>query len=286
MITSRTAQIPIDHMVAEVAAFPLSSEAALELAVTELDAELDPPSSALSREAERRIFGGFPAVSVEEAVGIRDKIWFAGRGPERRVTMGDYLRRIARMFLEATGDAAVPELPGAIGDLESPGSGPRAARARRTWRWVSFALPSDLLIAALDETLGPYEVRTVSPAVDRLLRDRGFAETHLHLGAGVSFSNLWVGVLHGLARPELRSSAFSSPGAALQEGTRLAEWLVRAAVARVCACGVSSRPRLGNDAGGVSELDGRAPAGRSERLFPAGDGSGRARRRRAFRWGE
>ncbi len=232
MITSRTAQIPIDHMVAEVAAFPLSSEAAFETHITEMDAELGPPSSTLWREAERRIFGGFPAVSVEEAVGIRDKVWFAGRGRERWVRMGDYLRRIARMFLEAKSDAAMPGLPDALGDLGTGGSGPRAARARRTWRWVSFALPSDLLIAALDDTLGPYELRTVSPAVDRLLRDGGFAETHLHLGAGMPFSNLWVGLLHALARPELRSSAFSSPGAALEEGSRLAEWLVRGAVAR------------------------------------------------------
>ena len=210
MITSRTAQIPIDHMVAEVAAFPLASEAAFKMAIVELDDELDPPSGPLWREAERQIFGGFPAVSVEEAVGIRDKVWFAGRG--RRVAMGEYLLRVARMFLEATGDAAVPVLPDAIGEREMLNIGPRAACGTMDLAvgFVRVATgPADRRTRQLS---GPDDVKTVSPAVDRMLRDRGFAETHLHLGAGVSFSNLWVAVLHAIARPEMRPSAFRSPG--------------------------------------------------------------------------
>jgi hypothetical protein len=259
MANARTAQIPMDHMTAEVAAFPLASEAALRLAVTDLDEELDPPTGPLWREAERQIFGGFPAVSVEEAVGIRDKIWFAGRGTRRRIAMGEYLGAVSRMFLKARDDAAVPTLPDAPGEGEASGSGPRAARARRAWRWVSFALPPDLLIAALDADLGPYDVRLVSPAVEQLLRDRRFAETHLHIGAAPAFPILWVGALHALARPGMRASAFHSPGAALGEGEQLAAWLVRAAVARYILAAYLSRgdPDDGLTAFLDSEVKGR-----------------------------
>jgi hypothetical protein len=232
MTNARTAQIPMDHIVAEVAAFPLASEAALRLAVIGLDEELDPPTGALWREAERQILGGFPAISVEEVVGIRDKVWFADRGACRRITLGVHLRSVARKFLKASAAAALPTLPDAPWEGEASNSGPRAARARRAWRWVSFALPPDLLIAALDDDLGPYDVQLVSPAVDRLLRDQTFAETHLHIGAAPAFPVLWVAALHAVARPELRVSAFHSPGAALGEGEQLAAWLVHAAVAR------------------------------------------------------
>jgi hypothetical protein len=85
--SSRLAGIPIDHAVAELAAFPLASEAAFEIGVTHLDPLLQeqrPSGKAtqqLWRQAERHFLGGFPAFSVEEAVAIRDRLWFGVAPP-------------------------------------------------------------------------------------------------------------------------------------------------------------------------------------------------------------
>lgn len=80
MNTSRYAAIPIDHAVAEMAAFPIASEAALRLAITELNPIPSGPTATLWREAERKALGGFPAFSVDEAVALRDLLWFSAAG--------------------------------------------------------------------------------------------------------------------------------------------------------------------------------------------------------------
>jgi len=77
MGTSRHAAVPIDHAIAEMAAFPIASEAALRLAIAELVAvpALDRNTATLWREAEAEVLGGFPAFSVDEAVALRDQTW-------------------------------------------------------------------------------------------------------------------------------------------------------------------------------------------------------------------
>src|SRR5262249_50830991 len=113
MSTTRLAGIPIDHVVAEVAAFPLTAEKALHLALTEFDARLRAGEDTwrLWRAAEEQMLGSSPAFSVEEAVTIRDKVWF-GNHLTDRVPLADFLRRLAGLFLAVRGDHAVPALPG------------------------------------------------------------------------------------------------------------------------------------------------------------------------------
>jgi hypothetical protein len=248
MNTARLAGIPIDHVVAEVAAFPLSSEAALQNPLSEFDPGLSGATRALWRAAERHILSTFPSFSIEEAVTIRDRIWF-DLGDEQRVSLWRYLRQLAREYLKPRGDEAVPSLLRDRAHEGPPDRGSDAVVARRRWRWVSFALPPDLLLAALghggtprwatgargDRATSPTmpgSVEFISPALDRILRDQGYAETHCHIGAAVEFPVLWVGAMRALASFRLDPDRFASPGSLLEEGRDLADWLIRAAVAR------------------------------------------------------
>ena len=247
MGTSRHAAIPIDHAIAEMAAFPIASETALRLAIAELVAypSLDRNTAKLWREAESQALGGFPAFSVDEVVTLRDETWFEGEPDDAlptRVPLHRYVRRLARCYLEIRGTHAVPTLPGERAGHASTEalhlSGPALpgspeARARRFWRWLSFALPPDLLLAAaVDWPAALERVELVSPVLRQDLQDRGYAETHQHVGAGMDFGLFWISALRAIADPNSRHTAFESPGAAFDEGRNFGPWLVRAAIAR------------------------------------------------------
>src|SRR5262245_21668616 len=115
MNSSRLVRIPIDHLVAEVAAFPLASEPAFQLGLPGLDPDDSPGTAGLRgsdlgqrtaqlwRQAEQRLLGGFPAFSVDEVVAIRDAVWFH-RSPSVSSAsevhpLHIYLRGLARRFL-------------------------------------------------------------------------------------------------------------------------------------------------------------------------------------------
>src|SRR5262245_27207469 len=169
--------IPLDHVVAEMAAFPLAGEVALEQAMTELDPRMESPDSKkLWRAAERALVHEFPGFLVDELVAIRDSVWFQtperdarGRARARAATPRHrYLPNLAEQMLEVQGAAAAPRLL----DGSSPAGKPIAAvlaRRRRAWRWLTFALPPDLLLAALEPV--PDRVNLISPPIDRMLRD-------------------------------------------------------------------------------------------------------------------
>jgi adenosine deaminase len=231
MSAARLAGIPISHVASEIAAFPLASEPALRLGVTELSAELSGTTAGLWREAEYQALGSFPAFSVDEVVAIRDKIWFGNQGG-RCQPLGAYVRRLAGSFLERRGGRTVPQLPGRIIDGGPAVPGPYTARAGLAWRWITFALPPDLLFAATGDDTLPGSLNVVSPNLDQVLRDYGYAETHLHLGCALDFPLLWVITLCAVTNPVVRERSFQSPGACLAEGRELAPWLVRAALTR------------------------------------------------------
>ena len=239
----RRASTPVDHLVAEMAATPLASVASLELALTQLVSDLpnrtvrhrydarDPcqDTAELWRRAERELLQSFPAVSLDELIAIRDMLWFQ-HGSGSSPTVGDYLRDIAQMFLEAHGAMLVPTLPARhLGRTDSETS----AESRRTLRWLTLAIPPDLLCAAAATGDDALELALTNPTVDRMLRAGGFAETHLHLGAALSFDTIWQGMVSVLGEPSFKEDALLSPGAELDEGRELGAWLVRAGIARI-----------------------------------------------------
>ena len=248
MNTVRLAGIPIDHVVAEVAAFPLSSEAALACSLSEFDPELKEPTRALWRDAEKHLLNTSPSFSVEEVIAVRDSVWFHLCHGER-LPLTTYLRHLAREYLEPRGDHAVPRLLDSHKDYAPAERGSLSVMARTRWRWLSFALPPDLLLAALGKnshrrwgksdaeeqsgvTAMPGVIKFLSPALEQTLSDRGFAETHCHIGAAIEFPVLWVGAMFAIASLQLDPAKFRSPGSQLEEGQKMADWLVRAAIAR------------------------------------------------------
>lgn len=231
MDTLRHTVVPSPHIEAELAAFPLASEAALRLGATYLAPTLDEPTKQLWRAAERMLVGASPALSLDEIGAMRDLVWFRhDHGSRRVVPLMDFLRTTAKTYLRVEGSLAVPRLDYGLAN-ERAGE-PDATSGREMWRWMSFALPPDLLLAGLADPFPPGEVAAISPVLSSLLRQHGFAETHVHLGAAMTFTVLWSSAVHAIADPGMKATALKSPGAALEEGRDLAPWLLRAAITR------------------------------------------------------
>ena len=234
LATNRLAAIPFEHLEAELAAFPIASEAGFRSAVVELDPvtprRKEPKGEELSRSAEREILASVPSVPLDEFVAIRDRLWF-GSDPwpdsdAQPVPLVLYLRRLADDYLDDQGRPV--DLPSENNGRQSP-----SPRARARWSWLCRALPSDLVRVA--RNIGPADDSpfSLSPAVDRLLGEKGYAETHLHLGAAADFSLLWANLMHALAVEEVSESSFASPGACFSEGRHFGKWLLWAAVMRL-----------------------------------------------------
>ena len=98
--------------------------------------------------------------------------------------------------------------------------------------FVVLFLP-DLLRAACDVPNTDDSPFQLSPMVERLLQERGFAETHLHLGAAADFSLMWANLMHALAVKEVTEKPFESPGACFDDGRKLAKWIMWAATTRL-----------------------------------------------------
>ena len=231
--TARTAHLPFDHLYAELAAFPLASEAALVNPVTSLDPAMTPATARLWRAAERELLAAAPGISLDDLAALRDGCWFAEDGEAPR-PLHEFLRHVTLRHLDYLGAGVGPGRP-------DPLSGPIAARpahaqARQSWLWLTFALPEDLLMAVAARDGWVPRPDLLTPAVRDLLA-RGFAETHLHVGASVDFRSVWSLLLARLASPGLPMDALTAPGAALQEGLDLPGWLLRCAIARLVLAG-------------------------------------------------
>ena len=234
MATNRLATIPFEHVEAELAAFPIASEAGFRSASVELDPvtsrKNNPKGKELARLAEREILASLPALPLDEFFALRDKLWFGSdpwrdSGP-RTVPLVEYLRRLAADYLDPQGRPVDRS-------AEDKGLQGPSPPARVRWSWLCRALPPDLVRIA--RPIGPAgdSPFPLSPAVDRLLRESGYAETHLHLGAAVDFSLLWANLMHALAVEEVPANSFASPGACFSEGRHLGKWLLWAAVGRL-----------------------------------------------------
>ena len=264
MTFSRVARSPFEHLSAEIAAFPIASESSFRLAVTHLSPHLSPTfgaaqqagTGALWRDAEQSLLGQAPAVSVDEITALRDLVWFGLNSDSSGDSPGDVplaslVQRTARRHLRDRGATAAPCLVGSGDAEEAADAHATKPRARESFQWLSFALPPDLLLAALGEpgANGPLRIEDVSPQVEELLNRLGFAEPHQHLGAGIEFPVLWISAQLGVLSGLISQDSFASPGAAFDEGRTMAPWLLRSAVVRILlACFLqgrsSRRPQL------------------------------------------
>ena len=225
----------MDHVAAEVLAFPLASERALQLGDVKLCPNLQGSTGDLWRGAENYLTVRYPGLSIDELVHLRDLLWFSGDNSRRKICLGTWLReRVAEHYLRRRGDHVVPCLQG---EDDTSTFGPEyvtKVRSRVAWRWMSFALPPDLLLSAMSNNGSvPAKIDLMSPRLSQSLQMFGFAETHQHVGAGLSFREMWAATLRRLLPDSTTTTVdFSSPGADLKEGRLFALWLLRAAVAR------------------------------------------------------
>lgn len=231
MTSSRQTHIPIEHVKAELATFPLASEAALNLSTTRLCPQLSRNTAPLWRQAEQMLVTSFPGSSVDEAIAIRDHLWFSPNTGQA-IPLHQYLKKLAFEFLQPQGFTAIPRLPPCLfpNGMDDRNHKPLA---RQTWWWLSVALPPDFLLAALHGSgQQPVQVETISPLLTQQLNDRGYAETHLHMGAAIDFRTLWTSATIAIANPNFKTDAFVSPSALLNEGEQLAPWLIRGVIIR------------------------------------------------------
>jgi hypothetical protein len=230
MSALRLATIPFEHIEAELAAFPLASEASFRLGTSSLD-PLVSGNDRLWRDAEKHVLNTLPSVPPDETVAIRDKLWFDSSNPAQTnykpVPLVEYLRRLAQSYLDARGRPI--ERSASEGDTR----GRAAPEARLRWSWMCRALPPDLLRVARGVVDADADQFPLNPVIQQMLRDRGFAETHLHLGASPDFSLAWAALMHGLTSNQSRHDDFDSPGACFEHGRDFGSWILYAAVVRL-----------------------------------------------------
>src|SRR5262245_19397203 len=106
MSVMRFVRIPLDHVMAEIAAFPFGAESAFELSPVALNAQMDGVTARLWNEAESALVTTFPSFSLDEMVALRDRVWFAERATTA-LPLHRYLRRLAGWFLETNGPVAI-----------------------------------------------------------------------------------------------------------------------------------------------------------------------------------
>ena len=232
MATPRLAVIPFEHVEAELAAFPIASKASFcSQTVT-----LDPVPSrkfrqkVLWRAAERDILASIPSVHLDEFAAIRDRLWF-GQDPgasvtESPISLVRYLRTLSQQYLDSLGRPV--EVSSQFTGNEHPSRG-----ARLRWSWLCRALPPDLVRTARNIERADDLPFPLTPVIESLLRENGFAETHLHLGAAADYPLLWANLMHALAVEEVREDSLKSPGACFDDGRDFAKWILWAAVMRL-----------------------------------------------------
>lgn len=231
-VVATPGRVPEGYLHAEIASFPLASETAFRSALVALDPTLadGSPTRALWRVCEAQT-ADHTSWSLDRLVAIRDRTWFdtgSARTGERAaaVSMTTYLRNLARTHFEPA--------PGLTFVAQPDGDAGPDPEMRR--RWLSFALPEDLLLGGLGVEPAPQRVVSDAPLLMRRLLDLGVAEIHQHVGAGMEFSLLWTSALAALATDDVTEDALAGPGASFSGGGLLVRWLLAAAVAR-CVLG-------------------------------------------------
>ena len=255
--TTRETPIAADYVIARMATFPLNSLTGFRDAATEIGPIKTHRSTArLWKSALRRMTSGIPGTRIDEFDSLRDRLWFEHldgddkqqlsrdrRDQVRVQPLHRFLDHLVRRNLRVDGVVARPILGPARRELDMTG-GLQSRLARTHYLWLSQLIPPDLLVSVLP---GVQRIEPLSPLLNRMLADQGFAETHLHLGAAVKFQWLWIAVLNAITEPDCPVHAFEAAdveidpgyGASSEStfhqkprGRIAASWLVRAAIAR------------------------------------------------------
>jgi hypothetical protein len=232
MTISATRQLvlPIEHLEAELLAAPFASTAAFKSALLSLDPCLRRHTERLWRDQELEILQRFPGMSIDELTIRRDRIWFLDTSVPANEPRNliDLLRTGTRVMARAYSPFPSDDLARSATHLQTQRED---VDARRRWRWTTFSLPVDLLMASVGHPREAADVTCFS--LRAVLADRGLAESHLHLKASLEFPLLWASLQRALSHPDAREKMLAGPAAQFDEGRNLAPWLIRAALARL-----------------------------------------------------
>lgn len=227
-MASQVRQSPLSYewLWAEVATFPVCSEYSFaeNCRVISLDLRKCKSTQRLWAAAERHLLENFGGLSIEELVSIRDATWYNHSG--------NRASNITTAFRNFADDAT----NGFSSRFNKPRSGssdpPRLSQPPREGRdrlwWALSCVPEDLLAA----TTAAGTLTTRSPSLVARLEERGFAETHLHLGAALDFPRLWLGTLLKVSATSCSEGQFVGPAASFGEGRRFARWIAYAFIVR------------------------------------------------------
>jgi hypothetical protein len=215
--------VPESFLRAEIAAFPLASEASFKSGLILLDPRLaqDNKTGELWRACEDSL-ASHTGWSLDRLLAARDRSWFCQASYNNSTSMHAYLRRLSRSHLSLRAGVTEIEQSTELTALD----------ASDHYRWLTFSLPEDLLLSALGIEPAPLCVDHNSPLLVRRLLDSGVAEIHQHIGAAMDFPLLWVSALTSIVNPGIDERALTNPGAPLSEGKNMLRWLLAAAISR------------------------------------------------------
>lgn len=195
-------EVAYDYLVASAEAWPFASEAAFRIPIVRLRRHgpgiFDGPTEKLANDLQEWLRPRAGGTSLETLRRVCESTWFSGQTDERSLT--DVLADIAAETLQFDGSCVVLK--------RDHDYAARLAHAR----FSSLLLPPDLLIAASAavERLEPPgdTIQLCSPQLNTLLHEQPVAETHLHVGAAVSFPVLWNTLLPALGHDAPAPDAF------------------------------------------------------------------------------
>ncbi len=231
-MTGRYVEVPFHRLFAEIAAAPLCTEEAFEHVVLDLVADVTSKRQGSFWEAiEGKLIREFPAVSVDEFTSLRDYVWLGStqeRWQNRKIFLESYLGTLAKAILDDSGHQLVPKVNAATVLSELSG-GSSERFGRECFSWLQRSMPPDLLRKSFQPhaALAP-----VNRSVLRLL-EQNYAETHLHLGASLTFTQLWPCIVSSIDDSGFKFDALGSRNGAFDHGRGMATWLIRAAIARI-----------------------------------------------------
>lgn len=198
---------------AKVEAWPLKSVSAFQLDV--LDLRRGHPKPEMLDEL--RPWGG--GRSDEVMWQMAEWCWFteeqantvrlsAGELSSGRLSLGSYLARLANRYLVDDGSTlSLRHADLAAGMLAD-------AELAQRYRWLSLQLPPDLLVSAYcSRAYAPPlsdVVTLTSPGVRSILA-HSVAQTHLHIGAALPFSELWTSMMLEIGAAPLASANMALP---------------------------------------------------------------------------
>ncbi|HKS23412.1 MAG TPA: hypothetical protein VJZ76_11470 [Thermoanaerobaculia bacterium] len=212
---------------AETVAWPFRSPLAFERAVTHLNAAdrfRSSDTAGMAEELEEWIRPRARGLSLDALRRAREGVWF-GENPGGDVPLFDLLAAAAARHLDCRGSTVTL--------LGRSGTGVRDIAA--SWRYLSLALPADLLfaVASLVHGLPPpgHAVELATPLIERMLERQPVSETHMHVGAAFPFPLLWTALMIGAIDPQ--GDAAGGSGVPFGSGAAFQQRLVQAAIVRV-----------------------------------------------------